>query len=465
MTQNATLEHSTPDATREQPWKSFPLTEGDRTRIQERVREVGRRLQDPSQVSRLATLAAQHSRYSTSLTTSARLQSLALGPLGLALLFEEMDRVLPEEGWDAVAQRYFIQAQERFQTDGPASFGLFSGASGLLFTAVHLSRAGTRIPEVCQQVATSVFAAMDTYFVPNDVPRPDTFALSSGAVGIGATLLTLTEHPLSTIAQRAGQYLERLVHHLSWLALRDRDDAIAQFSHWYRNPYVQEAQARWLPEVAYRGLGLRQGLSGLIALLSLVLESELEIDEEEVTDALDVLCTRVREQLCRDQQGWQVPQETEGDHYHRPGMCAPFAWCQGTSGIARAFWLAGRALEDDEFIAFAYEGIAQAVKSFTQDPRRVGPSLCHGVAGLLQVCMRFAGETEERALEGDIQLMLQRLLEVYEPDRPFGYRSVEPEYIRVDTPWLLDGASGVALALLSLLSPVAPTWDRLFLLS
>jgi lantibiotic biosynthesis protein len=169
-------------------------------------------------------------------------------------------------------------------------------------------------------------------------------------------------------------------------------------------------------------------------------------------------------EIAPDGQNWQLPQDTEGDHYHRPGVCAPFAWCNGVSGVARAFWLAGRALGDDGFTAFAQEGIAQAVKSFKRDPLCFGPSLCHGVAGLLQVCARFAGETKDVVLAEDIQALLQRTLELFEPDRPFGYRSFEPEYIRVDTPWLLDGASGVALTLLSLLSPVAPTWDRILLL-
>jgi hypothetical protein len=456
MTQNATIEHS---------WKRFPLTDKERTDIQERVREIGQLLQDPSQVYKLASLASQRSRYSISLSTSARFQSLALGPLGLALLFEEMDRALPGERWDEIAHRYLAQAQEHVQKEEPASFGLFSGASGLLFIALHLSRSGTRSPESCQRFAASIFSAMDTYFIPHDVPRPETFALTSGAIGMGATLLTMAEQPLPTITTRAQRYLERLVHHLSWLALRDRDAAIDRFVHWYPNKYLQEAQTRWLPEVAYHGFGLRRGLAGLISLLSLVLESDLDINEEEVADALDLLCTRVRDEITRSNQGWQLPQDTEGDHYHRPGVCAPFAWCNGVSGIARALGLAGRALGNDEFTTFAQEGITQAIRNFKQDPLRVGPSLCHGVAGLLQVCMRFAGETENLALDSDIRAMLHRLLELFEPDRPFGYRSFEPEYIRVDTPWLLDGASGVALTLLSLLGPVAPAWDRILLLS
>lgn len=456
MTQNATLERT---------WQMVPLTNEERTAIQARVREIGQRLQDPSQVYKRATLAAQSSRYSIALSQSARMQSLALGPLGLALFFAEMDRVLPEEGWDKPAQNYLEQVYELVQQEETVSFGLFSGTSGLLFTAAHLSRSGTRLQDASLQIAAPIFTAINKYFIPTDIPRPDAFALSSGIVGIGTTLLTLAEQPSLSITKQARRHLERLVHHLCWLALRDKNATIEHFARWYPNEYIREAQARWLPEIAFQGTGQRRGLSGLIALLSLVLESDLEINAEDVTDALDLLCSRVSNELTQSKEDRQHLPDAEGDYYHRPGPCAPFAWCNGISGIARSLSLAGRALGDEDFTAFARRCMKQASASFKQNPQQVGPSLCHGIAGLLQVCIRFAGETDDRSFDEDIRLMLHRILELFEEDRPFGYRSFEPEYIRVDTPWLFDGASGVALTLLSLLSPIAPAWDRILLLS
>ena len=53
----------------------------------------------------------------------------------------------------------------------------------------------------------------------------------------------------------------------------------------------------------------------------------------------------------------------------------------------------------------------------------------------------------------------------FEADRPFGYRAFGPEYIRFDSPWLFEGAAGVALALLTTVSPKAPSWDRVMLLA
>jgi hypothetical protein len=92
-------------------------------------------------------------------------------------------------------------------------------------------------------------------------------------------------------------------------------------------------------------------------------------------------------------------------------------------------------------------------------------TFCHGVAGFLQINLRFAHDTGlpvfERATEG----LVAELLDAYEPDSVLGYRSVESDGRKIDNPGLLDGAPGVCLALLSAAVPVRPTWDRLFLLS
>jgi hypothetical protein len=92
------------------------------------------------------------------------------------------------------------------------------------------------------------------------------------------------------------------------------------------------------------------------------------------------------------------------------------------------------------------------------------PTFCHGVAGLLQITLRFAHDTGLPMFTAAACALTEQLLDLYEPDSLLGYRSLEPPG-SVDRPGLLDGAPGVALALLAAATPVEPSWDRLFLLS
>jgi len=93
------------------------------------------------------------------------------------------------------------------------------------------------------------------------------------------------------------------------------------------------------------------------------------------------------------------------------------------------------------------------------------PTFCHGVAGLLQVTLRFANDTKLPVFSEAAASLAEALLSAYEPDSLLGYRNWEPGGTRVDQPGLLDGAPGVLLALLAASTDVEPSWDRAFLLS
>jgi hypothetical protein len=93
------------------------------------------------------------------------------------------------------------------------------------------------------------------------------------------------------------------------------------------------------------------------------------------------------------------------------------------------------------------------------------PTFCHGVAGLLQITLRFANDTGLPLFAEAAETLSGQLLSLYDPDSLLVYYSLEPGGRRVDRPGLLDGASGIAVVLLAAATDVEPTWDRLFLLS
>ncbi len=456
----------------QQTWQPLPVGAGIDQLIRARVLDLALRLQDPSQVLSRAASAARRSRYNAGLSEAARLRSLALGPAGIALLFDELDLVWPTEGWHTQARVYLARTCDYSKSGERPHCGLLSGAAGLLYMAHRFLRNGSG-QDLWDMVAGHVFTAVGVYNFPTGTPSPEVYDLASGAVGIGVPLLSLAMttadlNDRETLARsiEAERYLKDLVHHLAWLAQREYAQDVGAFAHWYRSsPYLCEAQARWQAhEHAYRGYGMRQGLAGLIALMSLILESDLDIDEEETAEALRKLCVQVRHGMVSHEWRWW-PLADADDSYHRPGACDSVSWCNGASGIARALWLAGRALGESDLSTLALECAGSIGQSFRHDPRRLGPSLCHGLAGLLQVHLRFANETGDPTLTEDAQAMTARLLDLFEQDRPFGYRTCEPEYIRVDSPWLLDGTPGIALALLSAIRTSPPDWDRILLLS
>jgi hypothetical protein len=93
------------------------------------------------------------------------------------------------------------------------------------------------------------------------------------------------------------------------------------------------------------------------------------------------------------------------------------------------------------------------------------PTFCHGVAGLLQITLRFANDTGLALFADAAAGLTEWLLSAHEPDSLLGYRNWEPGGTRVDQPGLLDGAPGVMLTLLAAATDLEPSWDRAFLLA
>jgi hypothetical protein len=164
-----------------------------------------------------------------------------------------------------------------------------------------------------------------------------------------------------------------------------------------------------------------------------------------------------------------VPLEPDGSVAAPPPPPASIpsrtAWCYGSPGIARALWFAGEAVDDSGYRELAVEAM-EAVYRRPLNVRFIdSPTFCHGVAGLMQITLRFAHDTGLPQFTEGAHALGEQLLSLYDPDSLLGYWSLEPGGNRVDQPGLLDGAPGVVLVLLAAATPVEPSWDRLFLLS
>ena len=101
------------------------------------------------------------------------------------------------------------------------------------------------------------------------------------------------------------------------------------------------------------------------------------------------------------------------------------------------------------------------------DPARMlhSPNLCHGIAGLLQIVVRFYHATHDPVFAELATELIPHLMARFDPTAPVGFRDVSGDGLLLDNPGLLEGAAGVAMALLAATTPTEPAWDRLFLLS
>jgi hypothetical protein len=283
------------------------------------------------------------------------------------------------------------------------------------------------------------------------------FDVISGLSGAGAYLLQQGGLPPGDVALDA--VLEGII------ALTDTTDGIP---HWYTPPHLLPDKE--MPEHFPHGnlnCGLAHGIPGPLAFMALALEAGF------VVDGLREAVGRIADWLIRHRTSdgfglnWPtvvpvVPRGTAGPELLDSSRAG---WCYGTPGLARALWLAGHALQNEELGRLALEGMAAVYRRPVPFRRIDSPTFCHGIAGLLQVTLRFAHDTGSALFADAATALCEQLLTLYEPDRMLGFCAIEPGGNRVEQPGLLDGAPGVVLVLLAASTYVEPTWDRLFLLS
>jgi hypothetical protein len=410
------------------------------------------------------------SRMQSTLTRGGRWSPYGVGQgyAGLSLLWGYLGDCYPGEDWDLVAHEHLeIAARAAAATPMRAS-SLFSGLSGVAFAAHLLSRGGARYRRLLEAADLALLPllrdAARTLDASNGGMPVHLFDVISGLSGAARYLLLRSANP------EAARMLEQILRSLVAMTL-DAGGAPR-----WRSTVDQLGPEEQLKKAYPHGnlnCGLAHGIPGPLALLSLARSSGVGV--EGMDEAIERIAGWLAANRVDDESGanWPtaIPIEADGAGWKAgPPSSAPFGpshagWCYGSPGVARALWLAGEALDRDDYRGLAVEAV-EAILRRTPEQRRIeSPTFCHGIAGLLQIVARFANETGHAAIQEGARTLCGQLFALHDPQTLLGYRSIELRGARVDQPGLLDGAPGVALVLLAAAHPVEPAWDALFLLS
>jgi lantibiotic modifying enzyme len=433
------------------PW--VPLSSDHR--IERIVRDLAQRLQNTQCLQTALNETARQADVEHHVPW--RDTSLTGGYAGLALLAAYLDTCYPAEGWDQAGHRHLSLAVAQMVSLPSTDIGLSSGIAGVAFTAWSLSRSGTRyrtlLAQCDQQIGERIHDVLAGLDAQQHGYAASQYDVISGLSGVAAYLLCRAGEDAeldSSLRAIAGQLI----------ALSASQDGCPR---WFI-PRRLVSHPDWLVSFPDGMLdaGLAHGIAGPLALLALLALHGVDLDG--ITLALDRMATWIIEHRTDDAWGpnW-------ASAYPLPGRAttlhpAHSAWCYGAPGICRALWLAGEALDRDQYRSAAIE----AMKAVCHRPQHVrglkSPGLCHGTAGLLQIMLRFAHDTGESIFCDTAWELTEHLISRYESTTLLGYRDDELGY-RLDRPDLLNGTAGITLTLMAVAQPHEPTWDRCLLLS
>jgi hypothetical protein len=450
-------------------WQAALETE-EATHARAVAREVAGRLRDPARVESAVASARQQTAYPRSVHW--RPEGVAQGYAGLALLWGAADACMPGEGWDIVGHEHLRRAVRAAEQERRLTHSMYSGLGGLAFTSWYLSRGGIRYNKLLRTVDTAlvdlVMSATATLSAGHHHGvSVSTFDVISGLAGVGRYLLLRRDERPHRMA------LEAVLRFLALLT--EEKDGLP---HWH-TPSRCIADEAWQQAYPHGNLncGLAHGIPGPLALLSMAAIDGVIVEGQ--SEAIGRIAEWLWQSRSEDRWGLNWPTAVPLDlekrspsatlaHAERiDAACKPSrtAWCYGSPGIARSLWLAGEALHEASYKNIAVAAM-EAVYRRPLSARQIdSPTFCHGVAGLQQITLRFADESNLPLFIDAARALHRQMIDAFEPASVLGYRNLEPGGGLVDQPGVLDGAAGIALVLLAASTPVEPLWDMLFLLS
>jgi hypothetical protein len=376
--------------------------------------------------------------------------SLASGDAGLALLFAWLARTGLKPQADALAWQYLDQAIEAVSTEelGPSLYGGFAGVGW----------AAELVDDLLDPDAEDRNEAIDDALLrllsrANLWPAPHDLVVAVTGLGVYAMQrwprLPAIEC-LRLVVERLREGARRDEHGLYW---------------WTPPAGLLNPESRKQYPAGRADLGVAHGMAGAIALLGSI--CGIGVEREAARPLLEGAVSWLIAHSVATDVGPTFPV------WLAPGLepaRARCAWCYGDPGIAAALLVASRGVRAVEWEQTA---VALACRTAERPPAETGvvdAGFCHGTAGLAHIYNRMYQTTGEPKLRRAAVYWLERTLDFYRLARGNGGSWVQGSKDPAEAgPWtgvgLMEGAAGVALALLAATTSVEPVWDRMFLVS
>ncbi|MFI9845149.1 lanthionine synthetase C family protein [Nonomuraea sp. NPDC051941] len=389
-------------------------------------------------------------------------QSLAHGAPGIALLHIEL-AAAGLRGWQRVHEWLsFITSAPL--TSGPDSHLFYGAPAG----AHAIACAAVQAPGSYQQALDSLDAtiAADVRRRVEDaharidaghLPAVAEYDVIRGLTGLGAYLLR--RDPDGEALRAVLEYLVRLTE-----PVKDHGETLPG---WW-SPSSPDGRPHPDFPGGHANFGLAHGIAGPLALLGLAARRGI------TTPGQLKAMLRILEWLdqWRNDTGtgprwpyWINRNHLRAGHRELHGPQRP-GWCYGTTGLARAQQLAALAMGDTPRLNMAGHAVAQALADPAQRAATADVSLCHGHAGMAHLTTRVIANAYP-ATATHLRTLTPVLLEEVLPPRTEPQDVVTALLGGTAGPALLEGAAGVALAILAPAAGTLPHsgWDTCLLIT
>jgi lantibiotic biosynthesis protein len=385
-------------------------------------------------------------------------RNLSQGFLSQALFFGVLNQAYPNQNWDYAAHKYLEKTVATLNKQHYGQPSFYGGIFGLGFVAAFLSENGRRYQNLLGQIFAPVNKYLEKHLknletnIKNNRVRYSDYDVINGISGILRSLIFANRLDVKESIYGCLHYLVLLAKHNS-----------RNIPNWFIPP---ENQFPITEREAIGNLGLSHGISGVLSILSIASIKGYEIEGQK--EAI----RSISNNLIHLNYKFTWPSFIDLDIYQNKKFINKktnnAGWCYGITGISRALWLSGVALNDNQLKDFSIVSLKRMIDQW--DSLSIPTStLCHGYAGILQVINRMYLDSEDDTLREFSSYLAREIIDKFFHDsEPFLFVNkeiVENKIYQFHHISFLNGASGICLSLLGIVSNPTLSWDEALLIS
>lgn len=391
------------------------------------------------------------------------LVSLHGGYAGIALALGVFDKKNPNRGMDKIAFEYIKRCISIIQGNPTYSFSLFSGLTGILISLKFNSKNGQRYKNIIEQLLQII---ADNYLemlkisqnnLANNTITTDDFEVILGWSGILRGLIEFDNDFYDTDIKKVIKDVSEYLIDLGSISEKK--------PRWFINyEQLTDIEKESLEEGLYNN-GMSHGIAGVLASLSILYLKGYRFNGLE--SSIENIRSWLLKNTLEHRNIEYIPNISLEKNNHRIFNHRD-AWCYGTPGVSMAIYISAMTDNNLNIKEKSIELFKNFSKRNPEEHKLISPTICHGFAGMLMLCMRFIKYgVDDSEINEITNYVFKKMMNFYKENTTImfsDYELIKGKVKKVDKIGLLEGVTGVFLVIQSLLYD-ENEWDQIFLLS
>lgn len=386
--------------------------------------------------------------------------SLSHGIPGLCLLYAELNKLYPNEGWDDLSNYYIKMMVDHMEKNGLSEVSLFSGTAGIALSIMANSCNGKNYNSLLNTLNDYLIKQLNVnlnYLMEKRTIESLDYDTMQGVAGTANYLLLNYKKEKDSLKKILQYFVNLSEHNLynninvpNWLIKKEN-----MFSDYEKKCYSN----------GILNLGLSHGIPGPLIILcksyskNIIVDGEIESIKRIVKDIIKL--------KIKGTNSWNGI--VEMDEYINGAYnlnATRDAWCYGTPGLSYSLLVSSITLADNNLFQLSCNAMKESLK---RRKELFSPSFCHGYSGLAYLSYKFYCKTKDKLFLNESENLLEKILSYYNNKAPFGFYNIEYSddcgIKNQNSIALIDGVVGILLTILELTHKTNNVyWDTAFLL-